>query len=163
VASKDSLTFKVTITGVRETLALFRQMPKEANAELRSASLRIAEMVAEAARVGANLEDDQAALLVPTIRAVRDRVPAVQVGGSKRVGRNKAQAGDILFVSEFGANRRTGWYGTRKYSASTGQQHKPHQGQVGRWFFPSVEPLGQRIDREWNAAAERIAGRFGMG
>lgn len=161
--AKTSLTFKVQITGVRETLALFRQMPKAANTELRKASLKIAEMVADAARASARAEDSQAALLIPTIRAVRDRVPAVQVGGSKKVGRNKTPASSILFVSEFGMNERSGWYAKNKYALSSGYQHKPHQGQVGRWFFPSVEPLAPEIDRQWNQAAERIAGMFGMG
>lgn len=160
---KSSLTIKVEIEGVRETLALFRKMPKAATVELRNASQRIAEMVAESAKAGAYAEGRQAALLVPTIKAVRDRVPAVQVGGSKPVGRNDAPAWRVLFVSEFGMDKRSGWYAADKYDQSIGQQAKPHSGNVGRWFFPSVEPLTPQIEREWNAAAERIAGMFGMG
>lgn len=163
MAPKTSLTIKVRIDGVRETLALFRQMPKDATAELRTASQRIAEHVADRARVAAVLEDDQAALLVPTIKVVRDRVPAVQVGGAKRVGRNEAPAWALLFVSEFGMNRRSGWFAAAKYNESGSVQHKPHTGNRGHWFFPTAEAEQDYMNREWNAAAERIAGKFGMG
>lgn len=161
--AKTSLTLKIEIEGVRETLALFRKMPKAATVELRNASQRIAEIVADAARAGARAEGSQAALLIPSIKPVRDRVPAVQVGGSMPVGRNAVPAWQILFVSEFGMDKRSGWYAADKYKGSPTRQHHPHQGNVGRWFFPSVEPLASVIEREWNAAAERIAGMFGWG
>jgi hypothetical protein len=160
---KTTLTVKVHIDGVRETLAAFRALPKDATAELRTASLRLAELVADRARTAAVADSPQSALLAPTVKAVRDRVPAVQVGGTRRVGRNKAPAWQILFAAEFGMNKRSGWYSTPKYRDSRTRQARGHQGRDGYWFFPTVEAEAAMINREWNAAADRILRAFGGG
>jgi hypothetical protein len=160
VAKKTSLIVSVRIEGVRDTLAAFRKLPKDANTALRKASLTIAEAVATEARAGAVAEGAQAALLAPTVKAVRDRVPAVQAGGTKRVGRKRAPAYKLLFAAEFGMNRRSGWYSDPRFEGSEGRQFKPHQGQKGLWFFPSVEAQQSRISREWNEAADEIIQSF---
>ncbi|PWW50267.1 hypothetical protein [Actinokineospora spheciospongiae] len=160
---KTTLTLKVEIEGLRETLARFRGLPKDAANELRAASLKLADLVAAKARLAATSDSPQAALLAPTVKPVRDRVPAVQVGGARRVGRNKAPAWQLLFISEFGANARSGWYAGARYARSTSQQHRPHNGTVGYWFFPLVESESAMIGREWTAAADRVLAAFGRG
>ncbi|MFI5561504.1 hypothetical protein ACIA2T_19675 [Amycolatopsis japonica] len=92
-------------------------------------------------------ESRQAALIAPTIRAARDRVPAVQAGGMRRVGRNKKPAYKVLFGSEFGAR--------------TYKQFKPHRGAEGYWFFPLVERDAQDISAAWSKAANDIVKEFG--
>lgn len=160
MARKTGLVVSVRIDGVRDVLGAFRRLPKDANTELRKASLKIADAVADEARAAAVTEGRQAALLAPTVKAVRDRVPAVQAGGTKRVGRKKAPAYRLLFAAEFGMNRRSGWYSDPRFEGSTGRQFRPHQGQRGIWFFPSVEAQQSRISREWNEAADEIIRSF---
>lgn len=163
MAGKTAFTVNVHIDGVRETLDAFRKLPKDANAELRVASIRLAEVVAAKAHTAAVVEGGVAALMAPTVKAVRDRVPVVQAGGTRRVGRNRVPAWQVLFVGEFGMNGRSGWYAAGRFAGSPTPQHKPHRGTAGYWFFPTVEASAPQISREWNAAADRIIDAFGGG
>lgn len=143
---KKALTLKMKISGVRETIAAFNDLPKTANAELRASALKLAEMLATRERSAATASSRQAALMAPTIKAVRDRLPAVQVGGTKRVGSRRKPAWKVLFGAEFGSTQY--------------RQFRPHRGRQGYWFFPTAEAAGAEIDREWNKAADRILLRF---
>lgn len=154
--AKQALTVRVRISGVQETLAAFRQLPKDASAALRDAAKAIASTVARSARAAGRATDAQSAAVSATVKPVRDRVPVVQAGGATRITSNRVPAYQLLFGSEFGANGRYGWYGASKYADSEGRQFSPHQGQEGRWFFPTVEREQPHIDRAWGKAADDI-------
>ena len=160
--AKQALTVKIHMDGVRETLAAFRRLPKDASAELRDASGRIAQLLVVAAK-GRSHVDAQAAAVGTTVKVARDRVPAVQAGGSKRITSSRVPAWKLLFGSEFGGSGRYGWYAASRYMDSQGRQFSPHQGQRGRWFFPSVEGEQARISQQWRRAADDIVERFGRG
>lgn len=159
-----TLTVTVRIDGLRETLDAFQHLPRDASNELRDRSVELAETIAEKARAAGKAEGRQAALVATTVRPARDRVPAVQAGGARRLGRHRAPAYGLLFGSEFGMNRRSGWYAAPQYEG-TGRysQYKPHRGQRGYWFFPTVEGEQDRINREWNQAADAVVRRFSEG
>lgn len=161
--AKQALTITLRVDGIRETLAALRKLPKDASAELRKASLEISRSVAEKAKAAGQREGRQAAAVAKTVRAQRDRVPAVVAGGTKRIGRHKTPAFRLLFASEFGQNRRTGWYAARRYAGSAGRQYRPHQGRQGIWFFPTVEAEQADIARRWQAAADEVIEKFGEG
>lgn len=163
MAPKQALTVNLAIDGVRETLAAFRSLPKDANDQLRERSRKLAEIVAEQAKAAGQAEGKQAALVARTVTARRDRVPVVQAGGTRRLGRHRAPAFGLLFASEFGMNQRSGWYASQRYRRSTGMQYEPHQGRDGLWFFPTVEAAQPMINREWNAAADEILRAFAGG
>lgn len=160
--AKQALTIRLKAEGVRETLAAFRELPKDTNRELREASLRIADLLAQSAK-GASHIDAQSAAVGTTVRAIKDRVPVVQAGGSRRITSSRVPAWRLLFGSEFGADRRFGWYSARRYSDSRGRQFSPHQGRQGRWFFPTVERELPSALVEWRRAADEIVRRFGQG
>lgn len=160
--AKQTLTVRVHIDGVRQTLAAFKQLPKDASNELRDASGKIARILVDAAKRGASI-DPQSTAVATTVKVARDRVPVVQAGGARRVTKNRAPAWALLFASEFGANGRYGWYGASKYADSDGRQYSPHQGQRGRWFFPAVEDERERIAMHWNRAVDAVVRRFGEG
>lgn len=161
---RTTLTVTVRLDGLRETLDAFRHLPDDASKELRDRSVKLAETIAEKVRAAGKSEGRQAAAVAATVRPARDRVPAVQAGGTRRLGRRRAPAFGLLFGSEFGMNRRSGWYaaprfeGTGRYS-----QYKPHRGQRGYWFFPTVEGEQDRINREWTQAADAVVRRFSEG
>jgi hypothetical protein len=147
-AKKTSLTMTVRIEGVEETLRAFRQLPKDANNELRDRAKSLAQTLAGKVKAAAASDPSpQAALLVPTIRARRDRVPVIAAGGSKRVGRKRVPAWAVLFGAEFGSNRFT-------------QFGKPHSGRQGSWLFGVADREAATIEREWNAAADEVARRW---
>lgn len=140
------ISVTVRITGVRETLAAFRELPKQAAVELRDASGVIAAFMANTAQARGMASSARSALVSSTVRAARDRVPVVVVGGSSRLGSRRAPAWALLFGDEFGA--------------VVHRQFRPHRGTMGYWFFSSIEGEEARIDREWNQAADAIVAKW---
>jgi hypothetical protein len=131
--SNGSLTVRIRIEDVRETIAAFRHLPDDANDELRDASEDLAKGLAEKVRAAGMALGPQDAIVARSVRARRDRVPTIQAGGGGKAGR-------LVYGSEFGMNKRSGWYGARRYRRSHGR------GERGR-DRPGVEPGGRR-DRE---------------
>jgi len=164
VASKTSLTVNLSIEGVRETLRAFSQMPKDASDALRDASLALAQELATAARAdGMANGGPQGRLVAQTVKAKRDRVPVVEAGGTRRLGRHRTPAYGLLFGSIFGMTRRSGWYASPRYGTATGRQYRPHGGQSAYWFFPVIEQNTAEISRRWNEAADEVVRRFSEG
>jgi hypothetical protein len=158
------LTVKVQIEGVRETLAAFQRLPKDASNELRDASGKLAKALAAKAVVDAHAHGGpQGALLAETVKVVRDRVPAIQVGGTRKVGRNRTPAYSLLFGSVFGMSTKSGWYAAARFAGGRSRQYRAHRGQNAYWFFPLVEREASTISREWNAAADAIVRKFSEG
>jgi hypothetical protein len=143
-----SITYKVKIKGVDETLKAFRRLPKEANTELRDASREMAGDLAQKIKSAAGREGRQWAILARTVRAKRDRVPVVQAGGLTRLGRNRKPAYKMLFGAEFGAT-------------VLHQYRKRTPGNRGYVFFPTAKKQTRNFDKRWNKVAEDIQKRFG--
>ncbi|TDD98896.1 hypothetical protein [Jiangella asiatica] len=147
--ARTSLTMTVRVDGVHETLDAFRDLPKDANDQLRDRAQRLAQLLADRATQSGRAEGRQARLVATTVKARRDRVPVVEAGGTKRLGRNRAPAFKLLFGSEFGS---------RRY-----RQFRPHLGRGSYWFFKTIESEEALISREWNAAADEIIDEFTRG
>lgn len=144
-------TFK-TVAGLNKTL---RQLPKEASAKLRDASVTIARMVAGDAAARARSVGGLAAFVAPTIKPTRDRVPKVQMGSNAKLpdagdgwvhGRagKRQTVGDVIWGAEFGGGGR-----------ATTQQFKPWLGNdtgAGYFLWPAVRQDSDRIDREYSQA-----------
>lgn len=143
------LTAYNNIAGLNRAL---RRLPKEATAELRDASRRVADMVAMHAAQRAYSLGGVAALVAPTLKASRDRVPVVKMGGSAKLpafgngwehSRSGARqsTGDLIWGAEFGGRGRP----------ST-QQFLPHLGQVGYFLWPTVRDDGDEIHEAYSEA-----------
>lgn len=150
MAGSQAIRLTVRIDGAQATLKAFRDLPKEANDQLRDKSLELSEKMANWLQAAGSAEGRQAKLLVGTVRARRDRLPYVTVGGTKRVGRpwptrGRAKAYELLFGSEFGG---------------TGHGFKPHRGRAGYWIFPTIEAHESDIGREWKKAADEVVKAF---
>lgn len=161
--ASQTLTVHLSTSGVRQTLRAFARLPKEASEQLRDASLDISKDLADDVAAAATARGAQAALMAPTVKATRDRVPALTAGGNKRVGRHKTPAHALLFASEFGMNRRSGWYAAAQYAQSSGRQYPPHLGRNSYWFFTTVSDNEADISRRWEQAADSIIRAFGRG
>jgi hypothetical protein len=161
--AKQALTVKVRITGLRETLKKFRGLPKDASKELRTETLRLSEFLTLKAKAAGFAQGRQSGVVAGTIRAQKDRVPAVVMGGTKRLGRNKAPAYKIMFGAEFGMNARSGWYAKPRYADSPGRQYRPHRGRAGYFFFPTVEQSQSEVAAAWNKVADDIVAKFSEG
>lgn len=145
----NGFTIRVQVDGVRQTVAAFNLLPAAASKSLRERTLELSETLARKARTAGMADSGQSALVAPTVKASRDRVPAITAGGSKRVGSRRKPAHKILFGSEFGSNRLP--------------QFRPHLGSGSYWFFRSVENDGGEISRAWNRVADDIIEAFTRG
>lgn len=161
----DRLVVRVRIEGVHGTLRALGALPKEANDQIRAASLRLAQgLAAEVKAEGMADAAPQSHLVARTVRAGKDRVPVITAGGMRKLGRNKTPAYKLLFGSIFGMTNPSGWFNRSKYEGATGLQfHRHHGGTRGYWFFPIVEDAAPRISREWNAAADEVVRSFSQG
>lgn len=140
------------VEGGRQVLKAMNGLPKFANAELRSASLHIAELLAGEMRSAAMSQGPVAAKLATTVKARRDRIPSVFIGGPRRLFRGEKdgtekEAFQLLFASEFGCDSR-------------GDLFKPHAGQRGYWIFPTVRANEAQIGQAWKAVADAIVERY---
>ncbi|WP_188193446.1 hypothetical protein [Nonomuraea sp. SYSU D8015] len=147
--ANEVLKVNLRLSGAKETLKAFRDLPKEANDSLRKRTLEISEALATKLQGAAQGDSAQSGLIAPTIKARRDRVPVIAAGGSRRVGRKRKPAHKILFGSEFGSNRL--------------KQFRPHLGQGSYWFFRTVEANESEINETWNQVVADIRREFGNG
>lgn len=150
------------VDGLYKTLAT---LTKEASGELRTESLAIAGDVATKAAGLARDVGGVATLVAPTLKARRDRIPKVAMGGTKRLppigGRPRHGAeqtvGDVIYGAEFGGGRRP-----------TTRQFKPwrgNKGDAGYFLWPTVraeydtvvERYGEALMRAVDKAARRSA------
>lgn len=145
------LTINVKIEGGRETLKAFRDLPKEASNELRDAAGLIADDMVGWVQNAAEGTSRQAALVAGTVKRVRDRVPAIVIGGSARVGtgtgRRKGAAYQILFGANFGSRS------LRQFPAWAG---------VGNdyFVFSSINDHAREVEERWLNAADEIGRRW---
>jgi hypothetical protein len=144
------ITVRLKIDGARQTLAAFRRLPKEASKELRDANQTISEDLRDKIRAAAAGSDKQSALMVPTIKSRRDRVPSIEAGGTRRVGRARVPAFKLVYGSNFGA---TYLHQFRKHNGGAGSEDY--------WFFTTVEHNEARLVKEWTDAADRILNDWG--
>jgi|SRR5215217_308821 len=158
-----SLIVPIRIEGLDQALRKMQALPKDANDRLRDKSKDIATALAGKAKLAATAEGHQAALMVPTIKALRDRVPVVQAGGTRKVGKQRVPAYAVLFGSEFGTSTRSGWFGAPQYRGNIKRQYKPHRGSQGYWFFPLIEKEAPLIQKLFFAAADDAVSEFVRG
>jgi hypothetical protein len=128
-----------SIAGLNRALA---RLPKEASAHIRDASKAIAEHVADKAAGRARDMGGPAGLVADSIKATRDRVPVVKMGGAKRIrpGSPTQTIGNLIWGAEFGGRARP-----------RTQQFLPHKGTTGYFLWPTV-----RGDRDY--IMERYSG-----
>jgi hypothetical protein len=161
--AKTTLVVTVRIEGVREILRAFTVLPKDAQNAIRDHSQALARKLAVKAVVDVTANGGpQGPNLATTVKAVRDRVPAISIGGTRRIGSSRAPAYGMLFGSIFGMNGRSGWFSAARYAGSSGRQYRPHEGGAYA-FFPLVEREAATISREWHAAVDDVVRKFSEG
>jgi hypothetical protein len=158
-----AITINVHLEGADETIRAFRRMPKQASDSLRQRSTELASTLARRIASAASADSAQSALMASTVKAQRDRVPAIVAGGTKRVGRHRNPAFGILFGSEFGMGSRSGWYAAQKFNASMGRQFRPWTRKHSYWLFRTFEVHKQEIAKAWAKVVEDITRDFSGG
>jgi hypothetical protein len=147
------LKINVRVHGLRETIRAFRDLPADANNELRDRTLELSRTLADRVQAAGMADTPQSARAAASVKARRDRVPVISAGGTKK-------ASAVLFGSEFGMTRRSGWYARGRYRESLGRQYRPHQGAHSYWFFATVEENQSEIAATWRQVADAIIERW---
>ncbi len=163
MAKSQTLTIRIWAPGLYDMLAEFKKLDKAASKELRKASLKLSKVLAVKVKAAALAKGQQAAAVAPTVKAVSDRAPAIVAGGTTPVTDAGTPAWALVFASEFGMNRRSGWYAHRMYNGENASQYWPHRGRVGNWAFPTVEAHQAEMMREWMLAAQGVVDEFTQG
>jgi len=151
---------KVTFKSVAGLNKALRKLPKDATVELRDASQDVSERVALEARQEAEAQGGIAALVAPTIRARRDRVPKIAMGGTSKLPESgsdwthsregdRQTVGDVMWGAEFGALQ---WL-----------QFQPWRGNdegAGYFLWPAVRDNADWIDERYGEALDDAIARI---
>lgn len=168
MASRSSFRDFVTIDNVEPTLRLMSFYGKTFAALVRKdVQDNVARPIAAAMQARAAASTPQSRAVAGSIKATRDRLPAIRAfGGAKaRTSGGKATMGDIGFGANFGGGQRISWVrgvsprGTPyNYQRHTTRQFGPWLGNNGddRFIYPVIEDNRQLINDAWQNALDRV-------
>lgn len=146
------VTLSAEVRGADEVARAFRRLPDDAKRELDETKKDLAERLARIVRAAGKASDRQSARAASTVRATGGDTPSITAGPHP-----------LLFASEFGMNRRSGWYAASRYLGSRRRQFRPHRGQEGYWFYPTIREAKPIIDAAWDQACKAIVRAWGNG
>jgi len=162
VDTRTSMTIKPDIKDYRELLKALNLMDKEAQFELKNEVYSISSWVAQGIKQAASGHEfypRQAEVVASTIRAARDRLPTIYIGGSKGRASGGANAGQLLFGNEFGGNRNA--YGNLTAFKNGGYRFprrtdREGRGNKGYWIFPTLKGQQKDILEMWKTATRKV-------
>jgi hypothetical protein len=160
--SRTTITVKPDISDYRGLLKALNVMGKEAQVGLKDDVQSISAWTAQNIQQAAYAHPyypKQAAIVAQTVRAARDRVPTVYVGGSKGRASGGANAGQLLFGNEFGGDRNA--FGNLNAFPNGGYRFPPRTAREGRgnkgyWIFPTLKAMQPEIKKRWFASVEKV-------
>ena len=105
-----TMTFETYVDGLDDILRAFRNLPKEASAELRQASQVVADKhMAPAWREAAiNYAGPWGQKIAESVKVKKDRVPAVNIGGQRKKFSNGASPTMVRYLTDKGDRGRAG-------------------------------------------------------
>jgi len=160
--SRTTITVRPDLKDYRELLKALNLMDKEAQVGLKDDVQAISAWTAKGIQQAAYSHQyypKQAIIVAKTIRAARDRVPTVYVGGNKSRASGGANAGQLLFGNEFGGDRNA--YGNLTAFPNGGYRFPPRTGREGRgnkgyWIFPTLKGMQDDIKQKWFTAVKGV-------
>jgi hypothetical protein len=123
-----------------------RELRQNANRRLRDAAAECARgLIPRLHAAASSSQTPQAVLVAQTAKVASDRVPALRIGGSRRVGHRKTPAGRLLWGSE---------HGGRNFLAERGGAY---------WITPTVSEYARSsAPRTYQAACVAILSDAGV-
>lgn len=140
-------TFETYVDGLDDILRAFRNLPKEASAELRQASQAVADKhMAPAWREAAlNYAGPWGQVIADSVKVKKDRVPAVNIGGQRKKFSGGASPTMVRYLTDKGDRGRAG-----------SQKRAPEAfGQGTDWISQVRQYQGGAME-EWAKAVDRI-------
>jgi hypothetical protein len=137
--------FDTYVVGLNDILRAFRALPKEASAELRSASMAVAEkhMAPAWQNAALNYAGPWGQVIADSVKVKRDRVPAVNIGGARKKLSGGASPTMVRYMADKGNRGRAGMGAPKAF------------GQGSDWMSHVKAYQGPAM-QEWAAAVDRI-------
>ena len=137
----------VRVDGAADLARLMREAPADVRKDMRRTGK---EQVSDplAARARQEAPGRQARAAAATTRGVAGNLPAIRVGGKRRVASGGATAGDLAPGTVFGS-RRFGQFPARR--------------RPSYWFFSTVDRHGPEAIREWRGVFDTVSRRWRRG
>ena len=141
------------VVGLDKLLRELRQLPKELTAELRLASIDIAERkMVPAWKAAAIVHAGKwGPKIAATVRAKPDRLPVVQIGYAKKIYSGGASTIMTRYQAHAGDQSRAG----KKFRE---KEWRPF-GDGTQWF-EKVQPYQPAAIREWGQAVDRVVSKW---
>jgi hypothetical protein len=132
--------------GLDEVIRATRHLPDQAQREIADKREELSQRLAGLVRSAARASSRQSARAAVTVRP-GDGAQMVTAGPHP-----------LLFGSNFGILRRTGWYSKHRYINSTERQFRPWIGQGSNdyWFYRTIKAEQPAIDDAWAQALDAI-------
>lgn len=146
----DKSTVKLTPDPkqLRDLYAVFKTMDKESGAQLRNDVQKISQSAAEEIKQAAYgaMYGKQAERVAKSVKANRDRIPNVTIGGSRFKFSGGVPSGTVLFGNEFGAGN----------GFPNGGRRFPFPRKQGNWIFPTLRRIQPTVTHQWKQAVDKI-------
>ena len=160
--TRTSMKVVPVLSDYRALLKALSAMEKEAQHELKDDVYTISEWTArgiQQAGYAHPIYPRQASIIAKSVRAARDRVPTVYVGGGKGRVSGGANSGQLLWGNEFGGDRNA--FGNLNAFPNGGYRFPPRTSREGRgnkgyWIFPTLKDMQPEIKRRWFAAVDKV-------
>ena len=171
-SSTSKMGGDAAVEGLRETLAAFSRLDKDAQKAARDEVQKVANLLAaEMAAAGRAQGDSRNRHVASSIRGTRERTPVIKVGNAQRMASGgRPRASDLMFGMEFGSTStasragdnatrrggRPGWRFPERTPRAPGGR-----GNVGYWLMPTLRRQQPRVVDLWANALEKAARDWG--
>lgn len=145
------VTVTTRVSGMDALLRACAMLPEDADATLRASTVELTERLAGRIRAAGQARGPQTARASRTTRATHGALPAVEASHP------------LVFATEFGMNRRVGWYSAGRYVRSEARQAPRHRGAGSYWFFTTEEKNRPETDAALVKAADDVLARWASG
>lgn len=175
----EKITIKMDASELRQLNAVFKTLSKDASTELRDLTQKLSKRTAMQiqARIFSFPQNakymGQAYAIGKSVKANRDRVPNITIGGSRiaQVSRRatpsspKPRVGQLLMGNEFGVKRRNRPVGNGisqfkqggyKFPNWSGANPSGGAGSRGYYIFPTLREEQPRIRRDYHMLIDSI-------
>lgn len=153
MAEKQTVRIQPDQSDLRGVYAAFRKMDDNSKLALKDDVTSISQWSATELQSSYTMNPYplQAQKVAATIRANKDRIPNVTIGGSKGRFSGGAVSGNVLFGSEFGGPAPFQNGGTRFPERSDRQG----RGNVGYGIFAKLKDIQPTLTARWKEAVEK--------
>jgi hypothetical protein len=169
MADKVTIKMQPDLSQMRDLLKALNQMDEDSKKSLKEDVTSISNWTATGIKMAAYISAPmprQAAVVAQTVRANKDRIPNVTIGGSRGRVSGGANAGILLYGNEFGSDRNL--YGSAGLFPNGGYKfptRTPREGRGNRgyWIFPTLKAMQPEITRRWKESVEKVLDNWNKG